>query len=74
MNRVLIDLGIIQINWYSFFILIAMLTATFIVFKEAKKKELEEDILIDLVFYGIILVNVKFHEKSSCLLAFILLL
>lgn len=54
MNRVLIDLCIIQINWYSFFILIAMLTATFIIFKESKKKELEEDTFIDLVFYGII--------------------
>ena len=54
MNKVLLDLGFIEIRWYSFFILMAMLTASFIIWKEAKKKNLEEETFIDLVFYGLI--------------------
>ena len=54
MNKVLLDLGIIQINWYSFFIFIAMTVASFLVFKESKKKELKEDTLIDIIFYVLI--------------------
>lgn len=55
MDRVLLDLGLFQIKWYSFFILIAMLTACFIIFREAKKKTIKEDFLINLIFYGIII-------------------
>lgn len=54
MNKVLLDLGIIQINWYSFFIFIAMITAGILVYKESKKKELNEETLIDLMFYVLI--------------------
>lgn len=54
MNKVMLDLGIIQIKWYSFFIFIAMATAAFLVFKESKKKDLSEDTLIDLIFYVIL--------------------
>ena len=54
MNKVLLDLGFIEIRWYSFFILMAILTASFIIWKEAKKKNLEEETFIDLVFYGLI--------------------
>lgn len=55
MNRTLIDLGIIHIQWYSFFILLAMLTAMLIVKLEAKKKNIDNDYLTDLLFYGIII-------------------
>lgn len=54
MNKVLLDLGIIQINWYSFFIFFAMLIAALLIKYEAKKKELAEETLIDMIFYGII--------------------
>lgn len=54
MNKVLLDLGIIKINWYSFFIFVAMLTASFLMFKESKKKELDQDTLIDIIFYGLL--------------------
>ncbi len=54
MNKVLLDLGIIQIKWYSFFMLTAMLIASFLIYKESKKKELQEDTLVDLIFYTII--------------------
>ena len=54
MNKVLLDLGIIQINWYSFFIFLAMATAAFLVFKESKKKDLDQDTLVDIMFYVLI--------------------
>ena len=54
MNKVLLDLGIIQINWYSFFIFFAMLIAALLIKYEAKKKGLAEETLIDMIFYGII--------------------
>ena len=55
MNRTLIDLGFIHIQWYSVFIFVAMVTAIIIVRKEAKKKKIDDDYLIDLLFYGIII-------------------
>ena len=54
MNKVMIDLGIVQINWYSFFIFLAMATAAFLVFKESKKKNLNQDTLVDIMFYALI--------------------
>lgn len=55
MDNIILDLGFIQIKWYSFFILLAMLTASFLIYKEAKKKHINEEILINLIFYGIII-------------------
>jgi phosphatidylglycerol:prolipoprotein diacylglycerol transferase len=55
MNKVLLDLGIFQIKWYSFFIFLAILTATILIFKEAKKKNIDEDYLVNLIFYGVII-------------------
>ena len=54
MNKVLLDLGFIEIRWYSFFIFLAIVTACFFIFREAKKKNMEEEKLIDLIFYGLI--------------------
>jgi len=54
MNPVMLDLGFIQIKWYSFFILIAMLSACFIIYKEAKNKKIEIEDLENVLFYGII--------------------
>lgn len=55
MDRVLLDLGLFQVKWYSFFILIAMLLACFIIFREAKRKNINEEFLTNLVFYGLII-------------------
>ena len=55
MDSILLDLGIIQIRWYSLFIFLAIVVATFLVIKEAKKKDIPEDYFIDLIFYGIII-------------------
>ena len=55
MNSTFLDFGIVQIKWYSIFIFLAMLAACLIIFKEAKKKNIAEDYLVNLIFYGIII-------------------
>ena len=58
MDRVAFKLGFITIYWYSLFILSGVLIALFFIIKEAKKKNIKEDFLIDLIFkvliFGII--------------------
>ena len=55
MNSVLFDLGFIQIKWYSFFILVAVITAYIIIHKEIKKKGIKEEDFTNIVFYGLII-------------------
>ena len=55
MNPVMLDLGPIQIKWYSFFILIAMLTGCILFLLEARKKGLPKEEIEDLIFYGLII-------------------
>lgn len=54
MNSVLFDFGFIQIKWYSFFILVAIITAYYIIYKELKKKDIKEDEFTNIIFYGIL--------------------
>ena len=54
MNPIALDLGVIQIYWYSLCILTGMLLACFLFFKEAKKQKLNDDFMVNLLFYGII--------------------
>ena len=51
MSRVLIDLGFIQIYWYSFFIFLALSVGGTLVLKEAKKFNIDEDKLINMFFF-----------------------
>ena len=55
MNSVLFDLGFVQIKWYSFFILVAVIIAYFIIHKEIKKKGMKEEDFTNIVFYGLII-------------------
>ena len=55
MEKVALDLGPIQIYWYSIFIFIGMLVACFLIYKEAKKRGIEEDFLVNLTFNTIII-------------------
>lgn len=55
MDRVLFDFGIFQIKWYSFFIFMAVLTASFLIIKESIKKNIKIDTIIDILFYGIVI-------------------
>ena len=54
MDRVAFDLGFIQIYWYSIFMFLAMLAACFVIYREAKKRNVEEDFLVNLTFNTII--------------------
>lgn len=51
MNAILLDLGFIQIYWYSFILFIAMLVAGFLALKESKKWNIPEDLMINLFFW-----------------------
>ena len=63
MSSVLLDLGIIEIKWYSFFIMVAVIVACILIEKEAKKKEVPQDYLTNLIFYGIIIgiIGARFY-------------
>ena len=54
MNPILIDLGPIQIYWYSVIILTAMLIGSAIFLKAAKKEGYNEEFLTNTIFYMII--------------------
>ena len=46
MDRIALDLGFIQIYWYSIFIFIAVLFASIVILKEAKKQKINEDFIV----------------------------
>lgn len=54
MERVALDLGFIQIYWYSIFIFVAVFLASIVILREAKKQKINEDFMINLIFYGVI--------------------
>jgi len=54
LNPVLIDLGFLQITWYSLFILLGVMIASFLVLKEGKKFGLTEDYVVNLMFWTVI--------------------
>lgn len=55
MDRVAIDLGPIQIYWYSIFVFLGLLLASIIIFKEAKKRKINEDFMVNLICDSIII-------------------
>jgi len=54
MNRVLLDLGVVQIYWYSVCILIGMMIGMFLVYRETMKKGFSDKLITNLIFYTII--------------------
>ena len=54
MNSTFLDLGFIQIKWYSIFILLAMTIGSILMGIEAQKKGLSKDTIIDIIFYLVI--------------------
>ena len=54
MDRVLFNLGFIEIRWYSICILLAIIVGYYFVIKEVKKKKISEDEFNNLVFYTLI--------------------
>ena len=54
MNRVAVDFGVFQIYWYSIFIIIGMMVGMFFVYSEAKKKNITDVTITNLIFYTIL--------------------
>ena len=54
MNRVALDLGVIQIYWYSICILVGMMIGMLLVYKETIRKGIPESLITNLIFYTII--------------------
>ena len=55
MNRVAISIGNINIYWYSIFVLIAMVVASLLIIREAKKNKIKEEEILDFLFWGLII-------------------
>jgi len=55
MSRVAISIGRLNIYWYSIFVLIGMLLGIFLVLKESKKQKIDEEFIINFMFYGLII-------------------
>ena len=54
MDRVALDLGFIQIYWYSIFIFLGLLIACTVIYRESKKRGIDEDTLINMTFTTVI--------------------
>ena len=54
MNPILLDLGFIQIRWYSVLILLAFIIGYFLVINRCKKKNIPTSTISDMLFYLII--------------------
>lgn len=50
-----ISIGSITIHFYSLCILLGVICAYFIITKEAKKQNIKEDIILNILFYGILI-------------------
>ncbi len=54
MDKIALDLGFIQIYWYSIFIFLGFLIGSSIFYFEAKKQKLSEELITNLIFYIVI--------------------
>ena len=53
MNPIFLDLGFIQIYWYSIMILIGIILASIVILKECKRFNIDNDFMLNLFFYTI---------------------
>jgi len=54
MNPIFIDLGFIQIYWYSITMLLAILTGSFLFYKTLKKKKISDYHITNILFYAVL--------------------
>ena len=54
MDRIALDLGFVQIYWYSIFIFLGIFFASLVILSECKKQKINQDFIINLIFYGVI--------------------
>ena len=53
MGRIALDLGFIQIYWYSIFIFLGVFIASCLILLECKKQNINENFIINLIFYTV---------------------
>ena len=63
MNPIFLDLGVIQIHWYSVMIFIALLIGGVLALNEAKKWKIPEDLMINYFFFLVpfTLIGARFY-------------
>ena len=54
MNPVMFSVGKVEVRWYSFFILVAVIIGFILAIREGKKKKIDKDIIFDMGFYIVI--------------------
>lgn len=54
MSRIALDLGFIQIYWYSIFIFLGVLVASTVILRECKRQKINENFITNLIFYTIL--------------------
>ena len=54
MDRVALDLGFLQIYWYSVFIFLGIITSCIVIYKESKINNINEEFLINLIFNSLL--------------------
>ena len=51
MNPIAIKIGVVSIYWYSIILVVAFLLGGLLALKEAKKRNIQTDVMIDYFFY-----------------------
>lgn len=54
MSKDFIKIGNIRIRWYSIILMIAVTSAYLIICKEARKKTTKDDLIVNIIFYGLL--------------------
>lgn len=54
MDKIAIDLGFLQIYWYSIFIFLGLFLGICVILRECKKQNINEDFIVNLIFYTVI--------------------
>lgn len=54
MDRVALDLGIIQVYWYSIFIFLGILAGCITIYLESKRRKIDQEFMLNLAFNSII--------------------
>jgi len=54
MDKIAIDLGFVEIYWYSITMFLGILVGALVMYQQIKKHKINQDFFINLIFYGII--------------------
>ena len=63
MNPYLINFGIVNIRWYSIIMLLAIMVAIAIIWREARRKKIPKPFLENIIFYGLLfgIIGARFY-------------